>query len=331
VDAEEAGFLDDGLAPEVEDVEADEPTELAELEHQVLAAYSRAREQVLKVRQTRGYFKKPEPSAQARAEREARLKDMMKTNPCRNCGQLGHWSRDPVCPKHAEKTGGKAHSVNVVMSSDGGAAAMQTLRAIAGANKTEGHMVCTTLSAEANAQRGRIVLDIGCLRSVAGSSWAKDVIATCEAEGKYYELIPEKERFIFGGGESNSSEFLLCFEASFVGHLALLNISIAEAPCPPLFSRQACSSLGIDIKTGTHTMDIPKLAVFKHKLIKSPAGHYLVDVTSYAGLPRYRDIVPEQQPYLVSPWVSVYLVREGKVVSKVRRKRDPPEQPELSP
>ena len=35
-------------------------------------------------------------------DRRERLKKLMQENPCRNCGQYGHWSKDPECPRNAK-------------------------------------------------------------------------------------------------------------------------------------------------------------------------------------------------------------------------------------
>ena len=63
----------------------EEPEEILDMEHQAMAVFRRARDQVHMVRQARIYFNntKAEPSPAAKAERAERLKEMMKTVPCR--------------------------------------------------------------------------------------------------------------------------------------------------------------------------------------------------------------------------------------------------------
>ena len=102
-DSEDQGWLDEG-AHDLENPDAPQPAEtecppeLEDQEHMAMAAFYKAKARVLDVRKARGFFQKPEPTAQSSPERQARLKEMMKHAPCRACGQFGHWSRDKECP-----------------------------------------------------------------------------------------------------------------------------------------------------------------------------------------------------------------------------------------
>eukprot|EP00974_Lingulodinium_polyedra_P126390 11198106-Lingulodinium_polyedra.AAC.1 len=92
-----------------------------------------------------------------------------------------------------------------------------------------------TIAEELNA---RVILDLVCLRSVAGAEWALERVRACQGCVRYCELIPKAERFRFGDGGLRTSSYLLRFEASFLGHLAVLSFSVIDGACPPLFSRQ---------------------------------------------------------------------------------------------
>ena len=96
----------------------------------------RAKQRVAEVRKLRGYFARPEPSAQHAAEREKRSKDMMKVMPCRACNQFGHWSKDKECPKFGQGfiNTRSEHGVRCVLSAgaDGPGAAMLALERLAG-------------------------------------------------------------------------------------------------------------------------------------------------------------------------------------------------------
>ena len=113
---------------------------------------------------------------------------------------------------------------------------------------------------------GYIVIDLGCLRSVVGAQWAVQRVQDCQRWGRFWQLTPEQEHFRFGDGERRTSEHSLQFEASFAGQLSVLRFSIVLGSCPPLFSRQGCSALGLDIKISNHVVNIPRLAVYRWRL-----------------------------------------------------------------
>ena len=68
-DPEDPGLLDEG-AHDLDDPEAPQPAEtdcppeLDDQEHMAMAAFHKAKARVLEVRKARGYFQKPEPTAQ---------------------------------------------------------------------------------------------------------------------------------------------------------------------------------------------------------------------------------------------------------------------------
>eukprot|EP00969_Alexandrium_andersonii_P117622 5203057-Alexandrium_andersonii.AAC.1 len=63
------------------------------MEHEAHVAMVRAKQKVADVKKLRGYFAKPEPTSQQKAEREARIREMQKVMPCRARGPFGHWSK----------------------------------------------------------------------------------------------------------------------------------------------------------------------------------------------------------------------------------------------
>ena len=150
-------------------------------------------------------------------------------------------------------------------------AALSRYKVGVGDSDARDHVVCmgipdveTSASAEEIAQRFCIILDIGCLRGVVGSPWALSHLAFLREHGRYFKVEAESEHFRFGDGERRTSNFRISFEASIANHLALLTLSVIEGPCPPLYSRQGCSHLGMRINTDTHTVDMRKLSVRDH-------------------------------------------------------------------
>ena len=60
---------------------------------------------------------------------------------------------------------------------------------------------------------GKVTLDMGCLRGVAGMPWAIEQIKVCKQENRFYEIRNENERFTFGPSESWQSKHRFGFEA----------------------------------------------------------------------------------------------------------------------
>ena len=140
-----------------------------------MAVYKKARDQIQLVRQARGYFSgKAEPSPAAKEERQQRLKEMMKTAPCRKCGGFGHWSRDPECPKNAGAGPKQAeHGVMVALPArPADAGALQHLRELAWSKyKVRDSRVAAAEVLMAMPEdrvsdeelEGYVVIDLGCL------------------------------------------------------------------------------------------------------------------------------------------------------------------------
>ena len=61
----------------------------------------------------------------------------------------------------------------------------------------------------------KLILDLGCMMSVAGVQWAHEVLRHWHAEGRWYQI--EKESETFGGGEVLQSRYRLSFVGSFAG------------------------------------------------------------------------------------------------------------------
>ena len=111
-------------------------------------------------------------------------------------------------------------------------------------------------------------------------------------------------------GEKRTLLYRLRFEASFAEHLSIFACSVAQGNCPPLFSRQGCSAVGIEIKTNNHVIDIPKVSVFRYKLRVSGAGHYVMRVNEYDKIPKLESI-KRRRPCIESDEIVVYFMLRG--------------------
>ena len=90
----------------------------------------------------------------------------------------------------------------------------------------------------------KIVLDIGCMRSVAGVKWANQVLQRWRDKGRWYQVQKECDAFKFGDGQVLHSKFRILMVGSFAGKPVVDSFSVVEGHCPPLFSRSGCTQVG---------------------------------------------------------------------------------------
>ena len=123
----------------------------------------------------------------------------------------------------------------------------------------------------------KVILDLGCMRSVVGVLWANEVLQRWHNEGRWYHIEKECEAFKFGGGEVLNSKYRLSFVGSFVGRPVIYGFSIVEGKCPPLFSRSGCTQLGAVIDCERHAVSSRKLGVRTYGVGRE-SGHYTMSV-----------------------------------------------------
>ncbi|CAE7461836.1 unnamed protein product [Symbiodinium necroappetens] len=200
------------------------------------------------------FYKKPEGGGGEREDRKKLLAEQMKTRPCHSCGQLGHWSRE--CP-HAANPAKPAQAAFGARSSK--ATGATTLVPVP--EKDEWELLMSLYKGADVSQRGafdeaaykgvthrvfsvdlnikevmwslkelafKVILDLGCMRSVAGVQWANTVLRRWHAEGRWYHIEKECEAFKFGDGEVLQSKFRLSFVGSFASKPVVYSFSIVE-------------------------------------------------------------------------------------------------------
>ena len=90
----------------------------------------------------------------------------------------------------------------------------------------------------------KVILDIGCMRSVAGLEWTNELLRRWRSEGRWCHVFAEREAFKFGDGEVLFSRFRVEFMGSFAGKPVVYGFSVVGGSCPPLFSRTGCTQIG---------------------------------------------------------------------------------------
>ena len=126
-----------------------------------------------------------------------------------------------------------------------------------------------------------VILDIGCLKSVAGTTWMNQLLHTWQRKGWWFKVFKEKEVFRFGSGDTLTSQYGVQFQATFAGKEVILGFSVVKGECPPLLSRHACTQLGVQFDCEHHVLNSRKLGVKNYGLRQTSSGHYLMDIAEF--------------------------------------------------
>ena len=123
----------------------------------------------------------------------------------------------------------------------------------------------------------KVILDIGCMRSVAGLEWTNSLLRRWRSEGRWCRVFEEHEAFKFGDGEVLWSRFRVEFLGTFAGKPVVYGFSVVEGCCPPLFSRSGCTQIGAVIDCEHHCVSARRLGV-KMYGVGRDSGHYTMSV-----------------------------------------------------
>ncbi|CAE7202150.1 RE2, partial [Symbiodinium necroappetens] len=229
------GLLEDGDEEESPSSRED-PSEGHAAPAEVFAQEYKARRKVNEPKKMRQYFQKG--SNQERTQ--AWVKEQQKREPCFLCQKLGHWSQE--CPLR-KKGGSKSHPVHVT------AGPMRTdpdqwslLEAIAEYTAdvprvSSEHVCCVTSTIESSLMDHEIfwsmrelssslILDLGCMKSVAGTKWVNQHIQRLKELGRWMKAVPENESFRFGDGHELRSSYSFMFEATLMGVQVIIRLSV---------------------------------------------------------------------------------------------------------
>ena len=287
-------------------LEEDLPPEILEAEREAYALHYKAKHRMAEVKKMRKFYK-PGESAE---DRKKAIAERMKVTACHNCGEVGHWSRE--CPKASGKT------QNVYVASSG-RLRRSTATAMATIDEKENDewqllmSLCSQEATESSGPQSRaymvrpgsvgpgspgqqdvlwcmqelkssVILDLGCLKSVAGTQWINQLVGRWKAQGRWFKVFEEKEVFRFGNGETLTSRYGLMVHCTFAGKDVILNFSVVKGDCPPLLSRPACTQLGIIFDCSLHTLSSRKLQVKQYGLTQTTSGHYVMCIEEFTDL-----------------------------------------------
>ena len=265
-------------------------TPLAEINAQEYKARNRVRE----IKKMRQYFQKEAPGGPAAARNEHVKKwvaEQQKKEPCFICHQLGHWSQE--CP-YRRKEKPMVHSANVTFPSSQPQqedwALLETLvsagvymvhhsggEPVGEAN----HEIFWALDELAGQQHSKMIVDLGCMRTVAGTTWINRIVPQWKEKQWFIKVVPEAEQFRFGDGQVVQSKFAVLLEVAIAGIHGVLRISVVHGTCPPLLSKPVCSALGLVIDTASHTVSSRRFGVKGYGLEQSKGGHYVIPINDF--------------------------------------------------
>eukprot|EP00913_Durusdinium_trenchii_P012521 g11757.t1 len=252
---------------------------------EIYAQEYKARNRVREIKKMRQYFQKESPGGPTAARNEHVKKwvaEQQKKEPCFICHQLGHWSQE--CPYRK-----KVHSANVTFPvsrpQQEDWALLESLAAAGvymvrdGSNEsTLPHQVFWALDELDGKDHTKMIVDLGCMRTVAGTTWVNRVVQKWKRLKRYLKVVPEGEKFRFGDGQVVDSQFAVILEVDIAGIQALLRISVVHGNCPPLLSKPVCSELGFVIDTASHAVTSRRYGVKQFGLEQSKGGHYVIPI-----------------------------------------------------
>ena len=270
---------------------------------EIYAQEYKARQRVREIKKMRQYFQKGQGKGQRQRDPAAQrwIEEQQKTEPCFICHKLGHWSQE--CPFRQQK--GATHATNVTfplgptngsewdllqtMSGDGAymqrsqQAARSSYMSILTVNSTPvPNEVCWSMDEMGN----KMILDLGCMKTVAGTDWINPIVKTLKQQGRYCRVTPERESFRFGDGHLTHSKFSVLMEVSLATIPCVLRVSVVSGNCPPLLSKHVATTLGFIIDTEAHSLISKKFHVSTYGLEQSSTGtqlggHYMLPVLDF--------------------------------------------------
>ena len=290
--------------------ETETPLDVLHVEHEALALQFKAKQKMAEARKMRSFFKKDGSGSRKK-------EDQMKEKPCFACGEFGHWIRE--CPKvKAAMASGNQVLMATKVSKPAGDEESQQWDLLASlcqraptarSSATEVYMVgssMASLGGESSLHATNlphdtmlsmrelskaVILDLGCMRNVAGLQWANDVVMSWKQEGRWFRIIEESETFKFGDGNTLDSKYRLQLEATFGGKRVLLAFSVVPGMCPPLLSKKSHGLLGVVIDCVHDNLSSKKLGVKAYGLTTTEGGHYMMRIDEF------QHVATEHEPF----------------------------------
>ena len=170
---------------------------------------------------------------------------------------------------------------------------------------------------------GVMIVDIGCVRSVAGRAWVEREVAIRKQLNKYVKVERTADWFRFGDGVRRLSRYRVHLEVAIKGHVGLLAVNMIDFPCPPLLSKAVCNGLGMCIDCEANLCEIRRLGERKCTLLVSGEGHYLLRINDFFPRnPSWQTLLEGgRKPKIDSEDIRMFEIRCGQAVGKGSKSR----------
>ena len=170
---------------------------------EIYAQEYKARNKVRELKKMRQYFQRDKGGPQSEHVQKW-VKEQQKTDPCFLCGKLGHWSQE--CPLRRRPP---VHASNVTFPHGGTDChewdLLETLAQQSDLNQ-RAYMVHVSTGGEHEHEvywtmkelGNQMIVDLGCMRTVAGTTWVNQLVQCLKSQGRFIQVLREKEAFRFG-------------------------------------------------------------------------------------------------------------------------------------
>ena len=226
------------------------------------------------------------------------------TTHCSVCGGVGHWYKDPECPRNggsggpaasssgkkgaakgAGSKGSSTHKVGIIHHDHGSLEIHEAPEDDYGnlfAVQMVGHNRFLVNEVNFNATdlfKGFMIIDTGCQRNCCGQAWLDSHLHVLKQHGLVPKMVKQHDEFQFGKGEPSVATDKAYLPSALLGVPLLLGTSVLPDQVPFLASNSCLTQLGAVINLVTDTVSFVRLGIETklHRL----GGHLAVNILDF--------------------------------------------------
>ena len=224
------------------------------------------------------------------------------TTHCSACGGLGHWYKDPECPKNiggsgaapsdkrfnskgSGPKGSSTHKVGIIHHDYGSLEIHEPPEEEYGNVFSVGMVGHKSFQVNeinfhaADIFKGYMVIDTGCQRTCCGQDWLRSHMHMLEKFGLIPKMVKQRDEFQFGKVEPSVSHDRAYLPSAICGVPLLLGTSVLQERVPFLASNSLLTQLGAVVNLVTDTVFFEHLGV-EAKIFRL-GGHMAVHILDF--------------------------------------------------